>query len=448
MKEWLKRYGIKIMAFLGLFGVIALMSLQYYVNKCQSTAVIQSQYTFCAVVEDGLDLVETSRQWLDGYLRQMKNNMVPSAKAIKKYEITDVNVINANENIVLIGFWAEAVNKESDYFDSWAGYVTDGKMICKWVIKLHIEDMYDGTKSVCTTSVQMPEEYGIQTYVSEQVPGGQTSVVPEQKDLYRYQLVDGKIQVTFDGGNRWSTVPAESTYLLYSYETVDDNSDEQRRIIDEGRYVINSQCAYFLYGGVTLNGKRIPLTLVYSVNKGEEWVSVQISDLDDLRYGYINFFSEKDGVVVASFAKGQQPSSMVVYKTTDGGENWNQVGMVNSNRDVIAAMFINTDTGFVCYKQSQDYEDTLYSTFDGGKTFASVTLEEQTLSDNSDGRFTWKQVFSQATAPVMDANKRLVVNLEQDKDSQYVNKNMVAQYVSDDEGRTWKYLQQVDTTKK
>jgi hypothetical protein len=449
LREWLGKYGIRLALVAVLAAIIGAVVYQDYAKDRQDQTVIMSQYTYNLVVSDELDLLGATRAWLEGYLSQMDGNYVPAAKALKRYELTDINVIDSNENVVLVGFWAEAVNQDSDYFDSWDGYVTDGRMVCEWVVKLQLEKLQDGQMSVSPVTVQKPEEYGIETYVKdaagtdEKLATGQE----QQEELYRYQLVDDRIQVTFDGGNKWTTVPAEASYLLYTYETVEDNTEGQKKVIDEGRYLINSQCAYFLYGGVTISGKNVPLTVIYTLNKGDEWVSAQVDNsLADISFGYLNFFSEREGVVLVSHGKGQQ-SMVSVFYTSDGGENFTKKGETTADRDVTGALFLDADTGFICLRHMMENDDTLYASYDGGARFDAVTLEEQELSDNTDGRFTWRGVYVQAETPTLDSNGRMVVSLSQAEDSGYSNRKLVAQYMSSDKGKSWKYMGVTDVEK-
>src|SRR4030095_1805775 len=65
-----------------------------------------------------------------------------------------------------------------------------------------------------------------------------------------------------------------------------------------------------------------------------------------------------------------------VYKTTDGGENWTNMGLKESER--ISKILIdptNSDTVYVCVpgKLWSDSEDRgVYKTTDGGKTWAKI----------------------------------------------------------------------------
>lgn len=352
MKGFISRYGIRILAAAGFIAVVALITYYEYGRIHQNDTRIKSQYTFGIRIDkdlnviddtggsdvqpgavaakesddwiDSLSLLDVSRIWMTAYLNQMQGRFVPSVKAVKNASVNDINVINSNDNTVIIGFTAEAYNKESDYFDSWKGYVSNGRMICEWVVRLNIEDMYDGTARISAASVQMPEEYGIKTYVTDQAALQQST--KDSSNLYRYQLVDDKVQVTFDGGEKWTTVPAESAYLLHSYSNKDDSSEASKKAVDEGIYVIDSQNAAFLYGGVAIGGKSVPLTVIFTKDKGEHWTSSQVAELTDVSFAYINMLSDNDGVIVAGYSKSQNMQGSQIYKTTDGGENWRLVG--------------------------------------------------------------------------------------------------------------------------
>lgn len=471
MKRLLSEYGIGILAAIGLIGVAAVISYYEYIRIHQSDVWIKSQYTYEIRINsdfeiinedepysvsvsqknisdwvDTVSLVDIARIWMSAYLGQMEGRFVPSVKAIKNSSVDAVNVINANENTVLIGFSAEAFNKESNYFDSWEGYVSDGKMICEWVVGFDIENLYDGTAKVRPVLIRMPEEYGIETYTSKGLP---IAAVPEQEktesELYRCQLSDGKVQITFDGGEKWITVPAESAYLLQSYTNKDSNSLDSKKTVDEGTYVIDSLGAAFLYGGVTIGGKTVPFTVIYTKDRGEHWVSAQVSNISDLNFAYMNFFSENNGIIVAGYNKRQNNQASAVYRTSDGGENWELVGETLIKGGIIGAVFFNETTGFVNYKYDNDMTYTLAATFDGGRTFSPVQLEEQQLSDNVGGAYRWSQVFVQANTPTADSSGRLTLLVTQAPDSTYNNPTLAARYYSDDNGRAWRYVDQIDT---
>lgn len=471
MKGFISRYGIRILAAAGFIAVVALITYYEYGRIHQNDTQIKSQYTFGIRIDkdlnviddaggsdvqqgavaakesddwiDSLSLLDVSRIWMTAYLNQMQGRFVPSVKAVKNASVNDINVINSNDNTVIIGFTAEAYNKESDYFDSWKGYISNGRMICEWVVRLNIEDMYDGTARISAASVQMPEEYGIKTYVTDQAALQQST--KDSSNLYRYQLVDDKVQVTFDGGEKWTTVPAESAYLLHSYSNKDDSSEASKKAVDEGIYVIDSQNAAFLYGGVAIGGKSVPLTVIFTKDKGEHWTSSQVAELTDVSFAYINMLSDNDGVIVAGYSKSQNMQGSQIYKTTDGGENWRLVGTTPIAKAIVGAKFISTSTGFITYKYDSDMATTLYATFDGGGTFSAVMLEEQQLSDNVGGTYQWNRVFVQANTPVQDSSGKLSLLVTQAAGSTYNNPTLAARYVSDDGGVTWKYIEQIDT---
>lgn len=473
-RRFINKCVIGLLAVLSFAAVVTVVLYYEYCRVRQNETEIKSQYTFdvrlneafevvgggaqeqdydgTAVSSDWVDtasLVDISRIWITEYLGQMQGKYVPNVKAIKNISIDGVNVINANDNTVLIGFSAEALNKESDYFNSWEGYVSDGRMICEWVVRFNIENMYDGTARVRPVSVQMPEEYGIETYTSNGLPVSVTAEAAKEpsEGLYRYQLSDGKIQVTFDGGERWTVVPAESSYLLHSYLNKDDNTVESQRIVDEGTYFIDSQNAAFLYGGVTINGKPVPLTLIYTNDEGEHWVSSQVSDITNVNFVYMTFFSESNGVIVAGYTRSQNTQASVILRTTDGGENWTAVGSTPLAREITGALFIDEKTGFISYKYDGEAAGTLFATFDGGASFSQVILEEQQLSDNLGGAYQWSSVYVQAQTPTMDQSGTLSLIVTQQQDSTYNNPTLAARYISEDRGRTWKYVEQVDMKK-
>lgn len=465
-KRFLRKYILLALAVICFLGIIMLVVYNDIVHKRRNEADVKSQYTFQvrfdknvsrvrdviqpssvpqgSIEENWLEsvsLVDVSRLWMQEYLNQLKGPYVPTIQSIRFGEITDINVINADDKTVLLEFNAKALDTDSEYFSSWEGYIVDNTMMCEWVIKFEFEDLYDGTAIAHAVSIQMPEEYGIETYASaknqEKVTVSQTNT-----EIYRYQLNSDRVQVTFDGGEHWVNVPVDSAYLTYSYSSAEDKTGN--RAIDEGRYIINADIAAFVYGGIVAEDKEIPLTLVFTKDKGENWVSSQISDIKSVQYGYITYFSDTEGIMVASYRKSAKDIVTVIYKTVDGGEMWTEVCTVTNSTGVTDVNFINGKTGFVCFEYSDSMKNTLFATYDGGMSLTEIVLPQQQLSDNANGKYKWNEVFVQASAPAVSDNGRLVVTLSQNENTDYPNATMAARYYSEDEGKSWSYLDQID----
>lgn len=465
VKRILKKICLLMLA-LVVFGVIvAFVLYSNYISQKRSETELYSQYTFTVRIDRNLNVVDkdyksdkvnqsewvsnlatltVSNIWINEYLNQFKGKYVPVSKALKSSEVLSEDVIDANAHTVLLSFSAKAYDTQSLYFSSWNGYVEDGVMKCEWVVDYDVEDLYDGTAVIHVGYVLKPEEYGIETYLSGLAKDKNKEENAENNKIYEYQISSNRAMVTFDGGKQWENVPVELSYLTYQDGSLEDKNADQ--VIKSDKYVINSQIAAFLYGGCTINGKQIPFTVTYTKDKGLNWVSTKISDISNVNYWYINFTTDMVGFVVAGYLNNGKEVSKV-YKTEDAGDTWNEVGNTPIEQSILGAKFIDASTGFICYKYSDSVKNTLYATFDAGKTYLMVNFEPQELSDAAGLDISWNDVFVQANIPVIDSNGQLTVNVSQSNNVNYVNKTVVARYISEDNGRTWKYLDQIDSKK-
>ena len=270
MKDYIKIkriiFGVLILAAF-LLVVFLLFYSQYYKEK-QDSIVLNTQYTFSVridsegnVIEDDQSIENSSKAgeniefgnvgieqiaqiWIKQFTGQFEQKYISMSKSISGVNVSKVQVLNSNENNVLVAFSCEPRSNGTDYFSSWDGYMTEGKLVCEWVIQFQIEDLYDNTARIFAKSVQLPQDYGLSTstYNSANTEKQTKANATASKDasgsnLYTYEIKDQKLEVTFNGGEKWSAVPVDISNL--SPNTTDNTT------LPDGSYQVGLEKSAF-----------------------------------------------------------------------------------------------------------------------------------------------------------------------------------------------------------
>lgn len=459
--------------------VAAVFVRSYYVKGKQRNIVLKSRYTFSvdidkygnvvkenSLAQAGADTIlgevslnDAAKVWITEFIKQYTNRYLPIYKSVRKYNIEQVKVLDGQDNTVLISFYVILKNTASEYFSTWEGVRDDGKLKCEWVVSFALDSHLKDVTTVYPVSLMSSEAYGIAKY-NEKI--GAAAEQEETKNtstdiLAKYIIRDNILYVTYDDGANYAVVPVDCANLPYK-----ENSTSE---LKDGSYMITTAKTAFLYGGMTNNGNKVPLTLVYSDNKGMDWTTCELDAIYTAQDYYVKYFDENTGVVVCGYGKTDNESeSSKIYKTTDGGDSWTVVGSGPANYIIKGTVFVNQDVGFFCYNYFKGMESNLYMTRDGGKTFSKVTLEEQeldstaarpqgsslpngTASPEPSNQLTWFDVYKDALVPVVDDKGVITIYLTQSEDGTYNDGKTAAKYQSADMGETWKYLGQLEISK-
>ena len=343
-----RRFQTKIITYavLVIFSLLVIGVFVYsYVSKYQENKLdIKSRYTFSIRIDDqwnvvsddyvsdydndnvsnftNPDMVGLGTKWLEKYISQYRQKYVPYSKYIVKSGIDSVSVLDLSSNTVLLSFWVIPQNLNSDYFSSWEGIQDDGRIKCEWVVSFYLDNNYDNTAKLYVTSVMSSEDYGLKQYYAQQGidSGGDTEITSNSnKDqLANYSIKDNSLLVTYDR-EKYISVPVSYSYLLY-----EPNSSTT---LKEGSYMITTEKTAFVYGGKTANNTKIPVTVVYSDDKGENWTTCELDKIYTADYYYVKFFDSDNGVIVCGYAKSNDTNeSSRIYSTSNGGESWDIVG--------------------------------------------------------------------------------------------------------------------------
>ena len=226
--------------------------------------------------------------WLTQFTGQFTQKYLPWSKALRKVSCKDSKVLDRETGTVLISFSAVLKDSTSEYFQSWDGVLDNGRMEFEWVVTFALDNHYDGTATIYVENIVTPEEYGISQYnesLKDSVTGGSESATAASSNtLTKYEIKENTLQITYDGGAKYVNVPVDCTNL-----PLVENSSTQ---LMDGSWQLDTNKAAFLYGGKNAENGRVPLTLLFSNDKGSNWVTSEIDTIYDANYYYVKFFDE------------------------------------------------------------------------------------------------------------------------------------------------------------
>lgn len=479
----------KLCLLVGLCLVVLIIVHSNYRSKKAEQITLKSRYTFNVRIDkdgnvleeqadadeevtgyeefDSLKLNEIADIWTREFIGQFTQKYLSWSKSLRKVNINASEILDRSTGTVLVSFSAKLKDSSSEYFQSWDGVLDDGVMQCEWVVTFVIDNHYDGTATIYVEDIVSPEEYGLARYneslqedVAVNAEVQQTS--SGNNTLFKYEIKEDTLLVTYDGGEKYFTVPVDCDNLLFESGSTTQLAD--------GSWFISMYKTAFLYGGKTVDNSRIPVTLIYSTDKGGNWITCEIDAIYDINYYYVEFFDENTGVIVIGYGKNGNQQASRIYETTDGGQTWINVGSGSALNVLKGVIYLDSDIGFFCYDYVEGMDSNLYMTRDGGQTFSKVTLEAQELdstaanaqataadnTQNADGKtdkteetkLTWSDVYKEAIVPVYDEDEILTVYLTQGSNGVYNNGKTVAKYQSVDKGTTWKYIGQLEISSK
>lgn len=458
--------------------VILFLFYANYRNSQSKGIVLKSRYTFHVRIDEQGNVVNAVSDseneenykefptispdkigdvWIRAFTHQFTQRYVPTSKALCKVKYEDTQVLDPDTNTVLIRFSAVIRNRASDYFQSWRGVVDNNRTSFEWVVTFTLDNHYDKTATVYVENIVSPEDYGIAQYnaglVNTATTQKNTNTKAQKQSLVHYEIRNNVLSVTYDGGEKYITVPVDCANLPIQAGT--------SNLLMDGSYKVATDKTAFLYGGKTVDNVKIPVTVTYSNDRGNSWITSEIETLSDVDYYYVEFFDENRGVVVLGYGKNENQQSSRMYTTQDGGTTWTQAGSGPATNVLKGVVYIEEEVGFFVYNYVEGMDSNIYMTRDGGKTFSKIMLEEQELdttaansqnqtktADAADttGKLSWRDVYKEAMVPVYDSDGNITIYLTQGSDGVYNNGKTVAKYQSVDGGLTWKYIGQLELT--
>ncbi|MGL5381271.1 WD40/YVTN/BNR-like repeat-containing protein [Clostridium sp.] len=170
----------------------------------------------------------------------------------------------------------------------------------------------------------------------------------------------------------------------------------------------------------------------WNVIKGDSGVKDEFYLYDGVRYK-LNIDDKASGSFFYS-----------LHKTNDGGNNWfviNENPFNGLSGEAYGIYFIDENIGFIGISRNGGCEGDLYRTEDGGKSFSKVEFEEKMVTGDNGVSI---MPFDYPSIPYEKDGKHYV-NIGQGADGDYDGNSSLI-YSSNDNGRTWEYIEKTDKT--
>lgn len=411
--------------------VILILILSYfgYYKYQQSKLVFKAPEGF-SVESDTSNIRKVGEEWLDKYISQYQRKYVARNKKINSYAIDSIEV--KEENIIQINFLIEPeqIDEEIDY--NLNGIIKNNKISIQWVLWFEEEELDEET-IFTVKKIQRPAGYDLEKYQAsgekerDEYENEHVTEIPYGKKQYTYKIEDQTCYVSYDGGTNWIELPISLETLV---ETGDGNDYYNQ--LQEGSYIVSPEKTAFVYGGNREN----PLMITYSQDMGKTFETTIIDEkIDSNRVKFLSFPTDDIGYVVASAGRTMSQEVQVIYKSTDGGHSFKEIGFGPSTWLIQSAGFIDENIGFISYPGIEGAETNFYRTEDGGSTFEPIilpTIEKQWM----DASF---EPFIQPEMPY-EENGELFLLVNQGSQGDYLGGRIKAKLKSEDKGKTWEYI--------
>ena len=408
-----------------------------FINQRQSSMSFRSRYTFVREMDlhstDNMELTEEAKNWFDSFIGQHTGTLVPNDVRLKSLRTEDISVIDEDEGLVRIYFSAVPAADNPDYFSDWSPRYVNGRMYCDWAVKLGIKTTESNKDGIYVLSIADNSNY-----VPDDNPDEPGESADYEDEFVQYRIRSSTLEVSFDGGDSYSAVPVDLKYLMVS--------DDDTSVLEPGSFVLKQAVTAFVTGGATINGEKVPVSVIYTQDQGNSWVTTPVDQIFDVSYIYMKMFNETDGVLVLAYAKAGEQEFSKIYNTRDGCETWDPVGNGPENFALKGVLYTDPETAFFTYHYNENVKNNLSVSHDGAKSFSAVTWPEGKLETGTDEQqLKWSDVFKEASVPVQDQNGLLVVYLTQGEGGTYMGGQAAAKYVSDDNGNNWKFTEIVQS---
>ncbi|WP_153461616.1 WD40/YVTN/BNR-like repeat-containing protein [Sediminibacillus terrae] len=392
-------------------------------EKQETKTDINGELPYTVQVEERDNKAETIayRLWFD-FMQQLKSD-----GTVANASFTRFTKISGDENsfVVAIIFQVQLPEGAKKTDNSW-GEPNENGVVSNLVWKLGIEKK-DGLK-YSITSIEKSDDTQIGLPPVETLEDYQKNLgIEDSTDKTAYRVSGSSLEITYNNGEDWQTVPVASEELFSSDRAADSS-------LREGSYVITPEVTAFVLGG------QRDLSLLISNDKGKTWEEVLVSDkLPVLRLTLLGFTSGQDGYLIVTGDKTMSSEAHFIWKTYDGGQSWYQTGSVEYTHALVTdGGFVDNKLGFISFgeyrTEANPPEPNLYRTSDGGENWERVEIP---IPEEYQGYFT------QAEIPVFEGEKgTLLVN--QGPQGDFLGGNVLAKFSSDDNGKTWSFAGLVD----
>ncbi|MCJ8008615.1 sialidase family protein [Lederbergia wuyishanensis] len=358
------------------------------------------------------------RLWFD-LMQSFKDDGLIKNAYFKRFHLLEGN---ENEFIVAVVYQVELGEGVETSF----GGENEEGLVDNIVWKLRIRKDAEATYTLANFENSNDSLIGLPTVQDEESYQKEAGIATNED--FRYEIANGILKITYNNGKSWVEVPATIEELFGG-----DFSGSKNYLID-GSYIIYPQKTAFVLSS------NQELFLLITTNQGKTWDKVLIKDqLPSVRQRFVGFTSVMNGYLIFTCDRTMSSEANFVMKTNDGGKTWEAAGSVDEIYSLVTdGNFINDKLGFISFGSinimDQPPRPLLYRTNDGGSNWEEV---EVPIPDE------YKGIFIVAEAPVFkDGLGILIVN--QGPNGDYLGGNVLAKFISEDEGKTWVFSSLVD----
>ena len=381
------------------------------------------------------DLNQVGEKWLEAYTEQYRQKYLPRDQKLLEYSIDDIQI--KESNVIQIDFSIVTRQLDERVAYDWNGVLEEKKIRCQWVLWFDKKTTYEDAIVYTVTKLQRPAGYDLEKYQTsgekekDEYKHQYLDEIPYEQQQYTYKIENGTCYVSYDNANTWKEVPVPVETLV----EVGDGKAYYNQL-QQGSYLITPEKTAFVYGGTRENG----LKVTYTEDMGTTWKTSEISaQLDSARLKFCSFPTATVGYVIATGDRTMSQEQQIIYRTTDGGATWQEIGYGPSTWLLQTGGFVDENVGFMSYPKVEGAETNFYRTEDGGKTFEPIILpivQKEWMGSTY-------EPFIQPEMPYYQ-NGDLFLLVGQGDQGDFKGGTVMAKFKSHDMGKTWSFIELID----
>lgn len=279
------------------------------------------------------------------------------------------------------------------------------------------------------TQISKPESEKIE----EQIAKESKQPKPEElrpiqvSDNIGYSLQNEKLQITYNNGETWKTVPVQKESLFSGEYT--GNKEE----LIQNSFILTEKRSLFFFAE-KVSEFDYKLQFVTSHDQGKTWQqSTIIEKYPAIRYRKVEFLNESFGYVIVSGDRSMSSEWSSIFITSDGGLTWTETNRPDTTRLVANGGFIDERIGFLSFGILNPEAPDVYYTQDGGSIWNQAEIAIPTQ---------YEKIFVIAEAPFKE-DDHLVMFINQGPNGDYLGGLIKGKFISLDNGQTWTFESEV-----
>lgn len=352
-----------------------------------------------------------------------------SVKVQEDVRIDSYSVSGAayQEGMLTVKFtvWPKSINRET--MTSYWGKVSDDGSVRDICWQVTIATTAQGDKAITNVDA------GDLSTITDKNNQMTTSKETNQTIAYKTEIGKSQLKLTYDSWKHQIILP----YPLDDFFGGEYSGDKQALIA--GSYSLTPERTGFIRTEYASEGSPTQnVYYTYTEDQGSTWKDVILAEQTAaIRYRKLAFGQAGFGYIFLSGGRVMGQEGYLSYVTQDGGKTWQEKQVAKGvSRLLTDACYLNENLGFMSFGGVTPTEPSLYVTTDGGNTWLEAAFE---MPDE------WKKVFVVAEAPYLEDGK-LKVMVNQGPMGDYKGDTVKGVFVSEDNGMTWTYVSEIDST--